>query len=79
MIQFNLFHEFYCFEQKTEEQAEKINDMIGVMGKAIKLDDMCVQKEIELFSKMVTENRVKLNSTQSFVFVVSSCYVFYRV
>jgi len=44
--------------QKAEEQAEKINDMIGVMETAIKLDDSYVQKEIELFSKLTTENRV---------------------
>jgi hypothetical protein len=32
--------------------------MIGVMETAIKLDDSYVQKEIELFSKLTTENRV---------------------
>lgn len=45
-------------KQKAEEQAEKINDMIGVMETAIKLDDSYVQKEIELFSRLTTENQV---------------------
>lgn len=44
--------------QKTAEQAEKINDMIEVMGRAIRLDDSYVEKEIELFSKLTTENQV---------------------
>lgn len=43
--------------RKTEEQAEKINDMISVMESSIKLDDNYVQKEIELFSKLNTENK----------------------
>lgn len=43
--------------RKTEEQAEKINDMISVMESSIKLDDKYVQKEIELFSKLSTENK----------------------
>lgn len=46
--------------QKTEEQAEKINDMISVMESSIKLDDKYVQKEIELFSKLSTENKVSI-------------------
>jgi len=33
--------------------------MIGVMGRAIKLDDNYVQKEIELFSRLSTENQVR--------------------
>lgn len=32
--------------------------MIGVMETAIKLDDTYVQKEIELFSRLTTENQV---------------------
>ena len=32
--------------------------MIGVMETAIKLDDSYVQKEIELFSRLTTENQV---------------------
>lgn len=32
--------------------------MVGVMEKAIKLDDSYVQIEIELFSRLTTENRV---------------------
>lgn len=32
--------------------------MVGVMKTAIKLDDSYVQKEIELFSRLTTENRV---------------------
>ena len=42
--------------------------MIGIMGRAIKLDDSYVEKEIELFSRLTTENQVqelKLNSARS--------------
>ncbi len=55
-----IFFPIWCvlISQKSEEQAEKINDMIGVMETAIKLDDCYVQKEIELFSKLTTENQV---------------------
>jgi len=42
---------------KLGEQAEKINDMIGVMRTAIKIDDNYVQKEAELFSRLTTENQ----------------------
>lgn len=35
--------------------------MVGVMKTAIKLDDSYVQKEIELFSRLTTENRVTKN------------------
>ena len=44
--------------QKLNEQAEKINDMIGVMQSAIEKDDNFVQNEAELFSRLKTENQV---------------------
>jgi len=42
---------------KLNEQAEKINDMIGVMQSAIEKDDNFVQNEAELFSRLKTENQ----------------------
>jgi len=58
MIQKLSFFLFLVF-QKLNEQAEKINDMIGVMQSAIKKDDSFVQNEAELFSRLKTENQVK--------------------
>lgn len=49
---------FYFKYQKLNEQAEKINDMIGVMQSAIEKDDNFVQNEAELFSRLKTENQV---------------------
>jgi len=48
---------FYFEYQKLNEQAEKINDMIGVMQSAIEKDDNFVQNEAELFSRLKTENQ----------------------
>jgi len=56
MIQKLSFFLFLVF-QKLNEQAEKINDMIGVMQSAIKKDDSFVQNEAELFSRLKTENQ----------------------
>ena len=51
--------------------------MIGVMETAIKLDDSYVQKEIELFSKLTTENRVtKQTIDRDLIYIILKCLHF---
>ena len=50
------------FPQVLQDRADKICEMANVMQKSIQIDEDSVKKEQELMARLVTENKVSLES-----------------